>query len=376
MKTLKQENVNFDKEQKSYWSSYYLTMCSGNPSFGADYELLKKVSPQAKAMDEYIERIIAVDRAKGIRESFNEILNAEVNMNSLIEGIDKQLNNLVTGYEEEEESLRKEEQFYSIVKEKSGDEAYAKKLMRLQEAARYDPPVDFAKRLSQSITSRGEQEAAVAMSAKKTALKLLRIYIEGAFEEFILEKKDAYPTEIGLVIPEKGATAGKHTGKGFKWTGKTTDGKNNSELHASVNAMYEKAKTESIASVVTKKGSLIFGIVCMVALVLGIILAVCEVGFGIVLIIAGLIIGLFSFAKFAKQVKDDKAAKEAFAKYYDAGKVKACKIIDEALKARARANDLVVAFEANKNFTKLFEPAVYETKEEVAEEAPENNEEA
>ena len=369
MNRLKADNAQFDAEQRAYWSKYYLTMCAGNPSFGADYELLKKISPQAKDMDAYIERIIAVDRKNGIRESFTEILNAEINVASLVEEIDKQLFNLVTGYEEAEEALRKEEQLFSLIKEYSGDEALAKKIMRMQEARRYDPPVDFAKRLSQSITSRGEQDAAVAMSAKKTALRLLRVYIEGAFEDFILEKKDAYPTEIALVIPEKGTTAGKFTGKDFKWIGKTKDGKNGAELKTSLAKKYDEAKEASIATVIDKKGALIAGIVFGVILVLGIILAAAVSGGFAVLAVIGGIAAIVCIAMFVKQKKDNKAARETFAKYYDAAKIKGCKILEEALKARARANDFVVEFEANKNFTKLFAPKeVAEVAEEVVEE--------
>jgi hypothetical protein len=77
-----------------------------------------------------------------------------------------------------------------------------------------------------------------------------------------------------------------------------------------------------------------------------------------------------------KGVKANKVAREAFAKYYDTAKAKACKIIDEALKARARINDLVAKFESNKNFTKLFEAPVYETSEAEAPAEVENNEEA
>lgn len=371
MERLKADNAQFDADQRHYWANYYLTMCAGNPSLGADYDLLKKVSPQAKAMDEYVSRIIATDRAKGIKESFNEILNAEINVSSLVEEIDQQLFNLVTAYEEAEESLRREEQFYTLVKEKSGDEALAKKIMRIQDAKRYDPPVDFAKRLSQSITSRGEQDAAVAMSAKKTALKLLRVYIEGAFEDFILEKRDAYPQEISLVISEKGTTAGKFTGKNFKWVGKTADGKNNAELKADIGKKYDTAKTESIATVVDSKKPLGILIAGLVVLVLGIVLTIIAKtrGFGVFLDIVGAIvsgIGLFSMNK---EKKTNAANREAFAKYYDAAKLKAGKIIDEALKARARINELVADFEANKNFTKLFAPR--EVEEVVAEEATE-----
>ena len=376
MDRLKADNAQFDADQRAYWSKYYLTMCAANPSFGPDYELLKKISPQANAMDDYVSRIIAVDREKGIKESFNEILNAEINVASLVEEIDKQLFNLVTGYEEAEESLRKEEQFFALVKEYSGDEALAKKIMRMQEARRYDPPVDFAKRLSQSITSRGEQDAAVAMSAKKTALRLLRVYIEGAFEDFILEKKDAYPQEIALRIVENGTTINKYKGKDFKWIGKTADGKNGEELKADLSKKYEEAKAASIATVVDKKGGLIGAIIGAVVLILGIILAAAVSGGFAVLAVIGGIIALVGAVAFVKHKNANKAARAAFAKHYDESKARACKILEQALKARARANDLVANFEANVNFTKLFAPRVEaepaeEVAEEVAEEATE-----
>lgn len=367
MARLKEDNTQFDAEQRAYWSNYYLSMTAGNPSLGADYELLKKVSPQAKAMDEYVSRIVAVDRAKGIRESFNEILNTEVNVQSLIEEIDKQLTNLVTGYEEDEAALRNEERFYTLVKEHSGDEKLAKKIMRIEEAKRYDPPVDFAKRLSQSITEKGEQ--VVAMSAKKTALKLLRVYIEGAFEDFMLEKKDAYPQEISVVISEKGTTAGKYTGKSFKWVGKTADGTNDAALKADVSKKYEEAKNESIATVIDKKGKFIAMIVFLALAVVGLVLTIIEAtrGAGIPIMIICAIVGVICLFLWNKDKKANKAAREAFARYYDAAKLKACKIVTDVLAARARINTLVAEFEANKNCLKLFAPVEYET-EEAAEE--------
>ncbi len=370
MEQLKEANSQFDADQKAYWSNYYLTMCAGNPSLGADYELLKKVSPQAKAMDEYVSRIVAVDRSKGIRESFNEILYAEINVTPLVKEIDKQLFNLVTAYEKEEESLRGEEQFFTLVKEYSGDEKLAKKIMRIQEARKYDPPVDFAKRLSQSITAKGEQEAAVAMSAKKTALKLLRTYIESAFEDFLLEKKDAYPQEISLVISEKGTTAGKFTGKNFKWVGKTADGENGDELKKDLASKYETAKNESIASVVDSKKPLVLTIIFGVLFVAGLIMGLCKVGFGWFLFAVGIVGAIFGVVLLLKEKKTNKMNKELFQNYYTAANVKAGKIVDEALKARARINALVAAFEANENSTKLFVPKTEaaEVAEEVVEE--------
>ncbi len=364
MDRLKEDNTQFDAEQKAYWSSYYLSMTEGNPSLGKEYELMKKVCPQqAKGMDEYISRIIAVDRAKGIRESFNEILNAEVNVQSLVEEIDKQLFNLVTGYEEDEAELRNEERFYTLVKEHSGDEKLAKKLMRIEEARRYDPPVDFAKRLSQSITAKGEQT--VAMSAKKTALKLLRVYIEGAFEEFMLEKKDAYPKEIELKIPEKGVKAGKYTGKEFTWKGKTTDGTNATALKADISKVYDEAKEESIASVVDKKGKMIAMIILGVLGIFGIIMMIAADPMWWLLGIPSVIVAIIMLILWMKDKKANKAAREAFAKYYDDAKIRACGMIVKVLEARAKINALVAEFEGNPDSLKLF-PDHKEVSEAVA----------
>ena len=70
--------------------------------------------------------------------------------------------------------------------------------------------------------------------------------------------------------------------------------------------------------------------------------------------VVGIIGAGVGFFMWFKEKKTNKANREAFAKYYDAAKLKAGKIIDEALKARARINSLVAEFEANENSTNLF----------------------
>lgn len=387
MNQLKEANPQFDADQKKYWSNYFLSTCASNPSLGADYELLKKVSPQAATMDAYIERITAVKRPGGIKEKLNAILHAQISTASLETEIDNQLHNLITGYEEAEEGLRWEEHFFTLVKASKGNEKWAQAKIAQIRASRRDDPVDFAKRLSMSIISEGEREEAVAMSAKKTALKLLRNYIEEAFTDFLLEKKDAYPREISLVISEKGTKAGKVEGKGFKWIGKTDAGTNNDELKKDISAKYETAKAESIALVKNPIVPIVFLAIGVIALIVGIIIAAVasanqkNPGFGVFLIILGIPLTIIFLIVTIKGITGAKKSREAFAQYYDSAKLKACKIIDESLKARARMNAFVAAFEADPNSTVLFtsgdeEEVAEEVVEEEAEEVEETEVEA
>ena len=348
MNRLKKDNPNFDKEQESYWQNYYEIICSANPSLGDDYEALKSISPEAKNMDEYVRRIYAVDRSKGIRESFNEILDAEVNQKELADAIDEQLQLLVTGYEEEEEPLRKEEQFFTLVKEFQGDELQAKQRIRAMEARRYDPPVDFAKRLSDSITARGE--AVVAVSARKTALHLLNGYIEKAYKKFVTEKKDIYPEEISVQINEPGAKFGNAQGEAFKWSGKTKNAENRDTLKKSLSAQYDKARDES-AGKVKNTGGIAMLAVAVVCLILGIIgFATNTEALGAIGIIGAVVFFIVGLVK----LKNSKKAKADMLAYYEEKKKMQVAKLDKALSARARINDVVKAFEADEKSTKLF----------------------
>lgn len=349
MNKLKRENPAFDKEQEAYWLNYYEVICSANPSLGEDYETLKAISPEAKNMDAYVRRIHAVNRSKGIRESFNEILNAEVNKRELAEAIDEQLKLLVTGYEEAEEPLRKEEQFFSLVKEFGGDEAQARQRIRVMEARRYDPPVDFAKRLSDSITARGE--AVVAVSARKTAIHLLNGHIERAYEKFVTENKDMYPEEISMQINEPGAKLGKAQGEAFKWSGKTKSAENRDTLKKSLSAQYDKARDESAGKVKPTSG-IVMMVFMAVCLFLGIIMftGADNSAMGVIFIIATIVFLIIGISKFknAKKLKEDMLA------YYDQKKKLNIAKLDNALTARVRMNELVKAFEADERSTKLF----------------------
>ena len=356
MRSLKENNPNFDAQQQAYWEAYYARIASTMPSLGQDYEVLKSICLESNTIDEYVKRIAAVDNAGGIRASFNDILVAEIDRRELVAEIDNQLTLLVTGYEDAEEGLRREEQYFEAVKKYQGNEELAKKFVRRDEEKRYDPPVDFAKRLSESITDGGN----TTISARKTAVRLLSDYIEGAFGKFVSEKKGTYPQEIGLQIVEPGVKAGSATGSGFKWSARTKNAENRETLKASLSQQYDKTKTESLAKVTNLWAYIWLGVAAALLIVgffIGVISAVADEEFGsffgpmILFGIGAFFAGFFGGLKKLMANKRNKATMEA---YYDAQKAKNLNVLDTALNARVRINQLVEDFENNENATKLF----------------------
>lgn len=356
MRSLQENNPNFDAEQQAYWEAYYARIASVSPSLGQDYEVLKSICLESNTIDEYIRRIVAVDSEGGIRASFNDILVAEIDRKELIAEIDNQLTLLVTGYEEAEEGLRREEKYFEAVKRYSGNEALAQKFVQKDEAKRYDPPVDFAKRLSESITDGGN----ATTSARKTAVRLLSGYIEGAFSKFVSEKKGTYPQEIGLVITEPGVKAGSAVGNGFKWSARTRNAENREPLKASLAQQYDKTKDEAVAKVTNLWAYIWLGVAAALLVFgffIGIISAVTAEEFGSFfgpMIFFGVGAFLVGFFLGFRKMKANKRNKAKLIEYYTAQKAKNLNVLDTALNARVRINKLVEDFENNENSTKLF----------------------
>lgn len=356
IKTLKDNNPNFDAEQQAYWERYYARIASVTPSLGQDYEVLKSICLESNTIDEYVKRIVAVDSQGGIRASFNEILVAEIDRKSLVKEIDDQLALLVSDYEEDEEELRREEKYFEAVKKYGGNEELANRILKKDAEKRYDPPVDFAKRLSESITEGGK----ATVSARKTAVHLLSDYIEGAFHKFVSEKKGTYPQEIGLVITEPGVKAGRAVGNGFKWSARTRNAENRETLKTSLAQQYDKTKEESVSKINNISAFVwlgVAGVLLLLGFIIGIVDAVNEESFGsflVPMIFFGIGAFLVGFFLGFRRIKANKRNKATLSAYYDTQKAKNLKILDTALNARVRINKLVEDFENDEKSTKLF----------------------
>ena len=326
MSELMADNPNFAEEQKKYWVNVFDSSCLTNTD--DKYQALKKICLQFDQIDKYVTRIDASIRPNGIKDFIGGIVNSVPDINKLRNDIDVQLNRLVSNYEEDEADLRDEEQYLSIVKELEGDEDVAKKRMEAIKAARYDAPVDFAQRLSQSVFDKDAD-----ISAKKTAIKLLRPYISSAFNEFIIANKDNYPKEIDLKIDEPAKTT---NGKAFTWTGKTENAENRDELVNSLSKKYDEEKEKTVASVTDEEALKLIktGKICCCLFFLAFI---------------PLIIGIGKIKKGKAALAYNASTRESVKKYYDTSKANNVELLNKALDARVETNAMVDKFLSNED---------------------------
>lgn len=328
MKVLMEGKPNFAQEQRDYWYNMFETY---QASSKVSYPNLHLISPQYGEMMNYIGRIDASEREDGIKHELGNIMNTPVDMQALINTVDDQLMRLVNNYEEGEEELRDEEQYLTIVKEYEGDEDVAKRIMNGIKARRRDDPVDFAQQLRTSVF-----QSDASVSAKKSAIMLLRPYISEAFKDFMEANKEAYPKEVSLNINESGGVFDenkKRLGKSFVWSGKTEDAENKDELIASIQKKYEEEKKKAIAAVTDDDANKLIKqgkIFCC---------------FGILII--PLFVGIKKIGAGKKALVKNANDRKHIAKYYDDASKKSVNILSAALEERKQANALVNEFMSN-----------------------------
>lgn len=120
----------FEKEQEELWKGY----CDKFPSgIEKHYPELKNNVREYDRINAYVSRINSVDV---ITDNFTEIVNAYIDQDRLKTMIDKNLISLVSNYDEEEEPLRKEEEYLKTVKKLDGDTKAAKKAIKEAERLR------------------------------------------------------------------------------------------------------------------------------------------------------------------------------------------------------------------------------------------------
>lgn len=332
MKTLMDRNPDFEKEQKDYWLKMFNGYCCDLE--GEKYFNLKYLCPQFKEMNAYLSKINAAERDNGVKDNIRTIVNKKIDTKALIEAIDKQLLRLVQQYDgEEEEKLRDEEQYLTFVKELNGDEEEARRLINAIKAQRVDQNVSFVARLSEAINNPNAPD-----SAKKTAVLLLRNYINSAFEEFVSVDKEAYPEEIDLILKEKCSAQlsdvyYKNNPNGIKaieWQAKTINAENREELVKSLEQKYDQTRDEALSKISDEKAIKLKKA--------GIISMCCVVG-------VVLIFGIVLFAKGKSESKKNALDRQNIKEYFNKRKASNVKILNNALDARLEANTIVANFD-------------------------------
>ena len=196
----------FEKEQEELWKGYCERFAK---EIGSEFPELKEYVQEYDKINAYVSRIKSVD---AIADNFKGIMDAYVDQERLKTTIDKNLINLVSRYDDEEEPLRREEKYLLAVKKYEGDTEAARKSIEAEEQLRQVKTLNIVEQMVKVINS----EADVSPSEKKTAVSFLRGYIQKGFNSYIIEKKDDFPESITLAVNG--------------WRGTTTDGSNYMEL--------------------------------------------------------------------------------------------------------------------------------------------------
>ena len=328
MEVLKNDNADFVNNLKARWNQIFAVYCDA--SYANNYADLKKICAQYQQIENYLLRIDASERENGIKSFIGGVMKSPVDYEALVSAIDEQLVKLVSNYEEAEESLRDEESYLELVKEFQGNEDRAKNKFDAIKKRRYDAPINLTDRLTLSIFDEN-----VSTSAKKTAFHLLAPYISEAFNEFITENKDAYPSEIDLQIKDEGRVLGGN--KTLVWNGKTANGENRDELVDSLKKEFEKVKKNRIAAITDEKAEK--------KKKLGLILT-CSV------VLCVIPVGPYMYFSAKKELKKNADDRVTLDKYYNKASKESVDLLNRALDERAKANETVsnfLAVDGNEN---------------------------
>lgn len=324
MKQLERANPKFKEDQTAFWLDKFKGYVLDFSIEDRKYSSLKQICLQYQEIVDYVSKINASEREEGIRSEFNEMINATVDKEKLINDIDFQLRQLVTNYEEDEEDLRNEEQYLEYVKKFKGDEDKAKRIIERFKELSKDDPVDFASRISHSVFDSG-----VSISAKKTALSLMKPYIKEAYTEFINANKETYPSEVDFVIENSGTSKVKK----YRWAGKSSDGSNKSELIESYKTQLEADKKKEINAISDEK-----------------LLKRRKTGIKLMCTVVFLIIpvGPLMYRNANRGLRQNQNMRNAIEAEYNKEINKNSEIIGEAVDAKINADEIVAAFDKKK----------------------------
>lgn len=197
------EGRDFAAEQKGAWFGIFnATLEREGHTTAKKYPAMAQYADKQTFANiaEYTDRI---DFSEGfLKGYFVNINNTPVDPNKLIAQIDEYLVTLVTDVDKVEVALREEEEMLQIIKDKEGDMDVANEYIARKKAekAKLTEPVSLIEYLNETVSGREVSGVAHDASEKKTALKFTRKYIQESYDEFMTEKKDAFPKKLKVKV--------------------------------------------------------------------------------------------------------------------------------------------------------------------------------
>lgn len=253
---IKGNSSNFEQEQEKVWSDF----CNRyTVDIDADYQEMKDYVKEYSNIKGYISRIKSVDV---IGNDFKKINDAYIDEERLKEDVDRNLIELISRYDKDEEKLRKEERLQQAIKDNNGSKEAAIKQLTEEDTALYEKSVNLIEQMTRVIADGQDCKP----SERKTAISFLGGFIRKGFNKYITENKESFPNEITINVDG--------------WQGMTqfdssrTDNKyHEQELisHYQRTMEDERSQRLAIASKDNSIGFIIGGIVALVFAIVGLI---------------------------------------------------------------------------------------------------------
>ena len=202
------EKPGFIEQQTEQWSD--AINLKRKPLDSSDYKYLKQYSKTWPELEDVMEG--AYLHAE-ILDYFTRIFEQESSNDTLKEQLDEILNNLVTGFDDEEIPYMKEEKYNQLVIDFEGDEERARLNMEIEETA-FEEHKDFTQLLTDAAMKPESSHSSV--STQKFAIALSKDWVSNAYNDVVAQNRMKVPHEIEINVDT--------------FNDKTTDGKDEDEI--------------------------------------------------------------------------------------------------------------------------------------------------
>ena len=300
------EKPGFIEQQTEQWSN--AINLQREPLPDSDYSYLQTYSESWPELKESME---GANLSTVILDYFEGVFNQEPSTDSLKAQLDEVLTSLVSGFDDEELPLRKEERLENYVIQFEGDEARAESNMAIEQSA-FEMRKDFTQLLTDAAMKPESSGASVA--TQKFAIALSRDWVIEAYNDIIAKNRAIIPNEIDISFES--------------FSCKTTDGQNERELVDKFNEHIDEEQEVALASFVISGferfcfwGGAVIGGIGTVAIVaaqphLGLQLyfglQLIQIVLGSIAIVAALAMIIYHFTKKRKVIDKRKNIEEQF----------------------------------------------------------------
>lgn len=192
LKQIKENDSEFESNQEKAWENYCISKtCSCEDK----YPELKQHVVEFNNIKAYADRIYSVD---SLIEEFESINNAKVDIDKIKEKVDENLVQVISNYAVEEIRLRDDEICFQAVKNSRGNIKYedAKRQLLQERKEQQQKKISFIEQMMKAIADKEHSTP----SERKTAISILRSYINRGYNKYINDKKSLFPEKISISI--------------------------------------------------------------------------------------------------------------------------------------------------------------------------------